>query len=232
MTTYDDKELIEIARKIVNDNEIDDDYLLGAAIIEALKQIRDARLKGPSRDEAVGASEYYDKFLSDTPVFENARTRWMKFDFISGANWLRSQLHLKPDVSIKSQNIDTLSGRVDSVDMKPAPDVTTHPQKHHKPAQDVTIRMPTSIDALNEAQNQFLELQKLEVLRDQKDTAVFTMAFVRSYDWLRSQIKAVQPISDEEFEKLVENSSDWDFEKDAIKKGWRACEARILGATK
>lgn len=69
-------------------------------------------------------------------------------------------------------------------------------------------------------------------------------AALEAYDWLRTQLKTVQPISDEELDKLAQN---YRSEFKRLKKDdtshtfgakstfitiWRAAEARILGGTK
>lgn len=94
--SHSDDDLKKLAREIV-DVWVDDpeEYQHWQAdVVRALTTVRDEALAArlPSDTAADAAATYYEKFLSDTPVFENMRTRWMKFDFISGVNWLSERM--------------------------------------------------------------------------------------------------------------------------------------------
>jgi hypothetical protein len=80
-------DLEKVAIELVNqwlDADVNDLIGLKNSIVEALKQARQSALPSEERLEQA-ATAYYEGYLSDTPLFENARTRWMKHDFMNGA---------------------------------------------------------------------------------------------------------------------------------------------------
>lgn len=102
--------------------------------------------------------------------------------------------------------------------------------------------MPSSADMLNEAQKQFMEMAKLEVIKENQKH-ILLGGFIRCYDWLKSQLKPVQPLSDEIIKKYLDSKiDDKSFTKhgglceqvyrDAFKYAAKWAHARILGGTK